>query len=58
MGDGYSVPASFDPAHGMLEIQRWVLSWGRHVRVLAPKMLLDSVRDEVKKMAKTLRLVD
>jgi predicted DNA-binding transcriptional regulator YafY len=52
-----TVELSF-PAHGMLEIQRWVLSWGRHVHVLAPKELADSVRDEVKEMAKTLRLAD
>jgi len=28
------------------EIQRWVLSWGRHVRVLAPKELIERVRAE------------
>ena len=42
------------PAHGLFEVQRWVLSWGRHVRVLAPKELVDAVRDEVNVMATML----
>ncbi len=42
-------------AHGLFEVQRWVLSWGRYVRVLAPKELVDAVRDEVKSMQKTNR---
>lgn len=29
---------------GLEEIERWVLSWGAHVRVLAPQELVDSVR--------------
>jgi proteasome accessory factor B len=28
------------------EIQRWILSWGSHVRVLEPRQLADRVRDE------------
>lgn len=30
------------------EIQRWILSWGRHVRVLEPKELAERVRDEAR----------
>jgi len=41
-----SVELSF-PAHGLFEVQRWVLSWGRQVRVLGPKELVDAVRNEV-----------
>ena len=45
-----SVELSF-PAHGLFEVQRWVLSWGRHVRVLGPNELVEAVRDEVNCMA-------
>lgn len=38
------------PAKGLYEVQRWVLAWGRHVRVLAPRELCDAVEDEVKAM--------
>jgi len=38
------------PAKGLYEVQRWVLSWGRHVRVLGPKELVATVRDEIKEM--------
>jgi predicted DNA-binding transcriptional regulator YafY len=31
---------------GLEEIERWILSWGKHARVLAPKELLIRVRDE------------
>jgi len=31
---------------GLEEIQRWILSWGSHVRVLAPEKLIDAVRQE------------
>lgn len=43
------------PAKGLFEVQRWVLSWGPQVRVLAPKALADAVRDEVRAMAENLR---
>lgn len=36
---------------GLYEIFRWVLSWGRHCEVLAPKELKDWIRAEVKAMA-------
>jgi predicted DNA-binding transcriptional regulator YafY len=31
---------------GLEEIERWVLSWGSHVRVLEPKELIGRVRQE------------
>jgi predicted DNA-binding transcriptional regulator YafY len=31
---------------GLEEIERWVLSWGKHARVLAPKELATRIRDE------------
>jgi predicted DNA-binding transcriptional regulator YafY len=31
---------------GLQEIERWILSWGKHARVLAPKELATRVRDE------------
>ncbi len=42
------------PAKGLFEVHRWVLSWGRQVRVLAPKELQKSVAEEVKAMAAAL----
>jgi proteasome accessory factor B len=36
---------------GLEEIERWVLSWGSHVRVLAPKELASRVRDEAQRVA-------
>ena len=30
---------------GLEEIERWILSWGGHVRVLAPLELIDLVRN-------------
>jgi predicted DNA-binding transcriptional regulator YafY len=39
------------PAKGLYEVQRWVLSWGRHVRVLAPGQLLAAVRTEIAAMS-------
>ncbi|MEY2578249.1 MAG: hypothetical protein QOI49_1073 [Verrucomicrobiota bacterium] len=37
---------------GLEEIQRWILSWGKHARVLAPKELVTRVRDEARAIAK------
>jgi proteasome accessory factor B len=37
------------------EIQRWVLSWGSHVRVLAPNELIGRVRNEAGAIAKFYR---
>jgi predicted DNA-binding transcriptional regulator YafY len=39
------------PAKGLYEVQRWVLSWGAQVRVLAPADLAKAVHDEVAEMA-------
>jgi proteasome accessory factor B len=36
---------------GLLEIERWVLSWGQHVRVLAPRELRERVRMAGKALA-------
>lgn len=42
------------PAKGLFEVQRWVLSWGHDVKVLEPKELRGSVREEIRLMAKTV----
>lgn len=34
------------------EIERWILSWGAHARVVAPKELAARVRDEVRAIAR------
>ena len=39
------------PTQGLFEVQRWVLAWGHHVRVLAPKELKEMVRKEIRLMA-------
>jgi predicted DNA-binding transcriptional regulator YafY len=31
---------------GLEEIERWVLSWGKHARVLAPRELAMRIREE------------
>lgn len=36
---------------GLEEIQRWVLSWGKHVRVLEPVKLRERIREEVRAIA-------
>lgn len=36
---------------GLEEIERWILSWGSHVRVLEPKELVDRVRHEAAAIA-------
>ena len=36
---------------GLEEIQRWILSWGSHVRVLEPKELAERVRDQARAVA-------
>jgi proteasome accessory factor B len=33
------------------EIERWILSWGKHARVLAPKELSSRIRDEASAIA-------
>lgn len=40
------------PAKGLYEVQRWALSWGRWAKVLAPKELAESVREEIRAMGK------
>ena len=37
---------------GLEEIQRWILSWGKHARVLAPKELATRIREEAAAIAK------
>jgi predicted DNA-binding transcriptional regulator YafY len=34
------------------EIERWILSWGKHAQVLAPKELATRIRDEAREIAK------
>jgi predicted DNA-binding transcriptional regulator YafY len=36
---------------GLEEIERWILSWGKHARVLTPKELATRIRDEAKAIA-------
>ncbi len=36
----------------LMEIQRWVLSWGEHAHVIAPTSLQNRVRDTALKMAR------
>jgi proteasome accessory factor B len=36
---------------GLQEIERWILSWGKHARVLAPKELCTRIRDEATAIA-------
>jgi predicted DNA-binding transcriptional regulator YafY len=37
---------------GLEEIERWILSWGKHARVLAPKELATRIREEAKAIEK------
>lgn len=37
---------------GLREIERWILSWGKHARVLAPKALATRIREEATAIAK------
>jgi proteasome accessory factor B len=37
---------------GLEEIERWILSWGKHARVVAPKELATRIRDEARAIAK------
>src|SRR5688572_28989209 len=37
---------------GLQEIERWILSWGKHARVLAPKELATRIREEAIAIAK------
>ena len=40
------------PAKGLYEVQRWVLSWGRWAKVLAPEELKTAVAEEIRTMAR------
>ena len=40
---------------GLEEIERWILSWGSHVRVLAPAELVEIVRDAAISIEKLYR---
>src|SRR3954468_4182928 len=37
---------------GLEEIERWILSWGKHARVLGPRELATRIRDEASAIAK------
>jgi predicted DNA-binding transcriptional regulator YafY len=37
---------------GLEEIERWILSWGSHVRVLAPAELIEIIRKEIRSVQK------
>jgi proteasome accessory factor B len=37
---------------GLQEIERWILSWGKHARVLAPKELVTRIREEASEILK------
>lgn len=41
--------------NGLFEVFRWVLSWGRHVRVIDPLRLREMVEDEVGKMTRNAK---
>ena len=40
---------------GLEEIERWILSWGKHARVLAPKELAARIREEATAMLERYR---
>ena len=40
---------------GLLEVKRWILSWGPDVRVLAPAGLRREVEDDVRRMAENVK---
>src|SRR5256714_2937806 len=40
---------------GLQEIERWILSWGKHAQVLAPKELATRVRNEASAIVKLYR---
>lgn len=44
-----SVELQFN-AEGLVEVEHWVLSWGRHCKVLAPQKLKEMVKDEIRSM--------
>ena len=44
-----NIELSFEAA-GLFEVFRWVMAWGRHCKVLAPKELRDMVLDEIRAM--------
>ena len=43
------------PAAGLFEVQRWVLSWGSQVQVLAPKKLKGMLAGEIARMTANIR---
>jgi predicted DNA-binding transcriptional regulator YafY len=53
-GDGTAV-LELD-LNGLEEIQRWILSWGSHVRVLAPKELIETIRETAAAIQKQYQL--
>jgi len=43
------------PASGLFEVQRWVLSWGAWVRVLAPDALREALAEEIRRIGNTVQ---
>ena len=43
------------PAKGLFEVQRWVLSWGRWAKVLAPAELVSDVQAEIAAMSAAIK---
>jgi len=37
------------------EIERWILSWGEHAKVVGPKILAESVRQRIQRNMKQYR---
>jgi len=37
------------------EIERWILSWGEHAKVIGPKLLAESVKQRIHKNMKQYR---
>ena len=37
------------------EIERWILSWGEHAKVMGPKILADSVKSRMHKAMRQYR---
>ncbi|MGH7146060.1 MAG: helix-turn-helix transcriptional regulator [Planctomycetota bacterium] len=52
-GDG-SVVLAF-PTSNLYEVKFWVLTWGRAAKVLAPRELIDAVREELEATLQNLR---
>lgn len=45
------------PAAGLMEVQHWVLAWGRYVKVLEPAELKKAVAEEIRAMAAQVGMI-